>query len=200
MGFCGSRAVLVMEDQATGVMLFESYYGADTTAGERFLAVGFSGKRTKPDFNYVFKNGDARQAYVDWWLAQIRVAVERRAAKRAEKAAARANGHQLAVGDVLESCWGYEQTNIDYYQVTALIGKCMVEIREIGRMVEETSWIQGNCMPMKNHFKGEPMRKRVGENGKSVKIESWGLWAYKTEAKMVGGAEVFPIRSFSSYA
>lgn len=122
------------------------------------------------------------------------------AMEKAEAAAKRAAGHKLAVGDVLATCWGYEQTNVEYYQVTQLIGKCMVEIREIGRMVEQTAWLQGDCVPAKDQFKGEPMRRRVCKDGRSVKIESWGIWARKLETQTVGGVEVFPVSSFSSYA
>jgi hypothetical protein len=39
--------------------------------------------------------------------------------------------HTLKVGDVLYSSWGYDQTNIDFYQVTRLVGKQSVEVREI---------------------------------------------------------------------
>lgn len=198
--FCGSRSVLVMEEQAIGVMLFEGYYGADGCRSERFTAVGFSGKRGLPDFNCIFKTKEARQKFVSEWLERLRDRAERKAANRAEAAAKRAAGHQLAVGDVLEASWGYEQTNVDYYQVTALIGKCMVEIREIGRRAEATGYLQGDCVPAKNQFKGDAMRRRVCEGGRSVKIESWGIWAHKIEPKKVGGMEVFPVSSFSSYA
>lgn len=200
MAFCGSRAILKIEDRASGVMLFEGYYGADGFKSERFSAVGFSGRRKLPDFNCIFKTKEACQKFVGEWLERLRDKAERKAASRAEAAAKRAAGHKLAVGDVLATCWGYEQTNVEYYQVTQLIGKCMVEIREIGRMVEQTAWLQGDCVPAKDQFKGEPMRRRVCEDGRSVKIESWGIWARKLETQTVGGVEVFPVSSFSSYA
>lgn len=197
---CGSRAVLVMEDRASGLMLFESYYGADAFKPERFCAAGFSGKRGLPDFNYSFRSKEARQKFVSEWLEGLRDKAERKAALRAEAAAKRAAGHQLAVGDVLEASWGYEQTNVDYYQVTALIGRCMVEVREIGRQAEQTGYLQGDCVPAKNQFKGEPMRRRVCDDGRSIKVESWGIWARKIEPKKVGGMEVYPVSSYSSYA
>ena len=39
--------------------------------------------------------------------------------------------HGLKVGDVLVSSWGYEQTNLDFYQVIALNGKSMVTVRKV---------------------------------------------------------------------
>lgn len=197
--FCGSRAVLVMEDQTSGVMLFEGDYAA-VGKPERVWAVGFSGKRAKPDFNCIFPSKEAQQKYVAEWLARLQATAERKAERQAEAVAKRAAGHQLAVGDVLEASWGYEQTNVDYYQVTALIGRCMVEVREIGRQAEQTGYLQGDCVPAKNQFKGEPMRRRVCDDGRSIKVESWGIWARKIEPKKVGGMEVYPVSSYSSYA
>lgn len=35
------------------------------------------------------------------------------------------------VGDILIASWGYDQTNVDYYQVVALVGTSSVRIRKI---------------------------------------------------------------------
>lgn len=37
----------------------------------------------------------------------------------------------LVVGDVLFLSWGYEQINVDYYQVMWVVGYWLVEIRKI---------------------------------------------------------------------
>jgi hypothetical protein len=95
--------------------------------------------------------------------------------------------------------WGYDQTNVDYYEVIRPIGKCSVEIREIGVLREETGWLQGNCTPCKGHYKGEPMVRRVLD-GKSVKVRSWGVWAHKKESRMVSGVEIFQPDYWTAYA
>ena len=198
--FCSSQVEMTFEDQASGVMLFTGGYEMNDSGGTRFVAVGFAGKRAKPDFNYIFKTEEGMQKYLTEWLAKIQASVQRKAQERAKAAAMRATGHQLAVGDVLATCWGYEQTNVEYYQVTKLIGKCMVEICEIARMHEETGYLQGKCAPVKGQFKGEPLRRRVCDDGRSVKIESWGIWANKLESQKVAGVDVFPVSRYSAYA
>jgi hypothetical protein len=35
------------------------------------------------------------------------------------------------VGDILRCSWGYDQTNIDFYQVVAVVGKASVRIRKL---------------------------------------------------------------------
>ena len=37
----------------------------------------------------------------------------------------------VKIGDIFYSSWGYDQTNIDYYMVTKIIGKTFVEIQKI---------------------------------------------------------------------
>ena len=41
--------------------------------------------------------------------------------------------HSLKVGDILHSSWGYDQTNATFFQVTALNGKTMVTVEQIGK-------------------------------------------------------------------
>lgn len=45
------------------------------------------------------------------------------------------NMDNINIGDVFAASWGYEQTNVDFYQV-ARKTKAMVELVEIGRRIE----------------------------------------------------------------
>lgn len=112
-----------------------------------------------------------------------------------------AASHRLAVGDVLFSSWGYEQTNVDYHQVTRVVGHRSVEIRKIARQaVESAQAMTGECVPAKGKFIGEPMVKRVNDQG-LVKVQSWGVWASKKEPVITAaGLEVFKPDHFTSYA
>lgn len=38
---------------------------------------------------------------------------------------------EVSVGDVFASSWGYEQTNVSFYQVVSVHGKKTVMVREI---------------------------------------------------------------------
>jgi hypothetical protein len=130
-------------------------------------AMAFAGKAIKPAWNYRFRTDAQRDAHIAQWAAGHQVQAER----MAERAAARKAPHTLKVGDVLHSQWGYEQTNNDYYQVTALIGARMVEIREIGNDYRERGGfaaMAGTSRPMPGKFIGEPMRKVVNQYGVKV--------------------------------
>lgn len=39
--------------------------------------------------------------------------------------------HGVKVGDLFSSSWGYEQTNVDFFQVVALVGARSVRVREV---------------------------------------------------------------------
>lgn len=49
----------------------------------------------------------------------------------------KANRYGVKVGDVFEATWGYEQTNVDFFQVVALVGEASVRVREVRPMMLE---------------------------------------------------------------
>ena len=74
----------------------------------------------------------------------------------------------LKPGDILESSWGWEQTNVDFYQVIAVRGKRTIIMREIGSdLIESTGQMSGKRIPVKDAFiKDAPeLRKRAGSLG-----------------------------------
>ena len=50
------------------------------------------------------------------------------------------NKYGVKVGDIFSASWGYEQTNVDFFQVIALIGTSSVRVREVyPQMTKETA-------------------------------------------------------------
>lgn len=50
---------------------------------------------------------------------------------KTEAKAAKVNKYGVQVGDLFECSWGYEQTNVDFFQVVALVGDSSVRVREV---------------------------------------------------------------------
>jgi hypothetical protein len=144
------------------------------TAGAVY-GIGYSGKRNKPDWHHRFRKPEDCAAHISKWLAGIRQSKALKADRMAKRKEA---GRGLEVGNVLRHSWGYDQTNIDYYEVTALIGSTMVEIREIGCESFDTAWMQGESAPLKGSYTSKPPMRRVAKDG-AVKIFEWGSWAHK---------------------
>ncbi len=97
--------------------------------GSRYLLKVFGGKRRKPDEFVSFKSPEFREAYLRRWLEGQR---ENQKAK-AKRAAERTGYTALKVGDVLYASWGYEQTNVNFYQVVARRGKRDIQVRPIAQ-------------------------------------------------------------------
>lgn len=58
--------------------------------------------------------------------------------KKASPKAEKKNKYGVQVGDIFESSWGWEQTNVDFFQVIALVGECSVRVREVyPEMIDE---------------------------------------------------------------
>ena len=158
-------------------------------------AIAYSGKRFKPDWNFRFSTEKRRDERILQHFQSVR---ERAAYKTERKAAAKAVGRGLDVGDVLRCTWGYDQTNIDYYEVTALVGARMVEIRKIAAKTTETGWCCGTCVPMVGEYIGEPMRK-VAKDG-SVRIESYASAHKMKPTASVGNVRAYGSDSWTAYA
>jgi hypothetical protein len=111
-----------------------------------------------PYANYAFRTEKARQEYIEQEQASFQrhlTLVKERQEKRKQSKL------NLKIGDILYTSWGYDQTNVDWYQVTDLFGNSGVILREIGASVTETGFMSGESLPIRNDFISEPMRKIV---------------------------------------
>lgn len=70
----------------------------------------------------------------------------------------------VKVGDIFESTWGYDQTNVDYYEVVGLTG-ASVKVRQIASTTARDTglWAQRYVKPVPGQFIGEVMTKRIQE-------------------------------------
>lgn len=141
-------------------------------------AAGFSGRRTKPDFSYLFLNEEQKQNHIDKWLDSLRVRKADTEKRQSEKKAFK---HGLKPDDILNTCWGYDQTNVDFYQVINVKSDKTVVIRKIGQdhvNREGFSSMSSFVTPCLNDFIGPAMLKRVSIYGikihGSATATKWG--------------------------
>jgi hypothetical protein len=125
--------------------------------------MAFAGKAQKPALNFRFRTIADRERRISEFFAGRRASL-------ASKAERRANRKRLAlkVGDVLYTSWGYDQTNVEFFEVTAMVGASMVELRELAQEREQTGAMQGTCTPKVGVYVGDAMRRRIGESGVTV--------------------------------
>ena len=74
---------------------------------------------------------------------------------------------QLEVGQILKSVWGYDQTNVDYYQVIAKNGATMNTIRKIrsNEVPDKYSGMVGKTSPIPGAFIGPAQRVKPNQLG-----------------------------------
>ncbi|MGH6892852.1 MAG: hypothetical protein ACREEP_11390 [Dongiaceae bacterium] len=157
-------------------------------------AMGFGGKRSKPDWHIRFRSAERMAKHITDWLDGLRgrqAMMTDHAAKR--KAAARG----LEIGDICRCCWGYDQTNVDYYQVTALIGVRMIEARKIGADNVDTGWLTGKSAPLADQFIGRPFRANANDGAFRVGHH----YAFKmTPESNVAGVRIYEPSNWTAYA
>jgi len=149
---------------------------------EHPFAIFFVGKQSKPTWHLRFKDNFAMKEKVITTIKRLMTWHEKKLERREEGKSATT----LKVGDVLYTSWGYDQTNIDWYQVTKNISPRMIEIRQIyGERKQGEYYDTGTTTPKKDFFipREEPMRKKVN-SGNTVKIESYTrAWAWDGRPK-----------------
>lgn len=148
-------------------------------------AIGYVGNSKNHAFNWSFKTPEARAKFVGEWIVAQDEHAASKAGSKADKAEKMSKPQEhLQVGDVLRSSWGYDQTNVDFYEVVELVGKRSVMIREIeGRDdpdCKDYGSTGGRCKPAPGKYKSEPMKKLVGIDG-HVKVRSFA-YASKVDA------------------
>ena len=126
--------------------------------------IAFYGKGQKPIWNFSFRNEGDRQRRIDETVKQYKSWEERKQKRQQER---KEYKHDLKVGDILVSSWGYDQTNISWYQVVEISEKT-VKIQEIGSKSAQGN----NVVPIKGNFVGQPMLKKVLPS-KSIRITSF---------------------------
>lgn len=75
-----------------------------------------------------------------------------------------ANKVAVKAGDIFYNTWGYDQTNVDYYEVIKVTksGKS-VYIKKLETTTVEDGFMTGKVSPVPGKYRGEMMLKRVKE-------------------------------------
>jgi len=82
----------------------------------------------------------------------------------------------VKIGDIFYTCWGYDQTNVDFYQVIDRPSNLFVMIQEIGsKMVPNSAGLDScHVIPIKScfHENSKPFKKKI-LNGNRLNMTSY---------------------------
>jgi hypothetical protein len=118
-----------------------------TAVGKAGAAI-FYGKQAKPVSHFTYRDVARRDE-------AVKAAFDSRARSQAFKAERQQEKknfvHDYKVGDIFYTSWGYDQTNVDFFEVTKVAGK-MLTVQAIGASSEDTGYLTGNCKPRPGAF------------------------------------------------
>ena len=145
----------------------------------RPVLIGYKGKAKRPFVHVSYSDSEKRAQEVAAWVKIFeRREAEKVLEKERKKAASKAAADKIQIGDIFSASWGYEQTNVDYYQVVGKRGQ-MVEVKEIGLRSVGPGYGPDSDMvaPAKDYFiSDEVMSKRIqcyGDGGRPyIRIDS----------------------------
>lgn len=169
-----SQAAAISAHRATGWTVLKSKTAPAVVAFKsneagRVIVKGWSFTRAKEDFHFYFSTMAKAETYVTEYFRQRAQIATYKATKSAERkakrAALKAADHWM-VGDVLVNSWGYEQTNVDFYEVVT-VGAKTITVREVKQNSSDRHGQPGGgyCQPRRGEYCGEPILKQLSEDG-----------------------------------
>jgi hypothetical protein len=141
------------------------------------VVVGYEGRRIKPSFNICFQNDERYKAYIQRWIECRKLTLDEKQARRDQRKLIKTS---LKEGSILSCSWGYEQTNVEFWQVIKKKSDKTVVIQEIDKKLTDNpddhnyNGMAGQVIPVPNVFKekSEPLVKRVSVDDQ-IRLESF---------------------------
>ena len=133
--------------------------------GSTLHGMYFRGKAQKPTEHYSFKTEERREAFCEKFFERIQEVIEWKRKRKEEQTKKLEEAYGgLEVGAIFYSSWGYEQTNINFYQVVGIKGKNLT-IQEIGKKRVSESIASEMVVPAPEIKIGETFTKRLNSYG-----------------------------------
>ena len=128
----------------------------------KFFAIGYSATRKNHDFHYYYPTEADRNSKLESFFDAVRTTEAEKERRKQERK--NTPDHDIKQGELFYESWGYDQTNINFYQVVKTLPKS-VYIREVASTVVEDLASQELVEPVSDHFIGKEMIKRVNNVG-----------------------------------
>lgn len=135
---------------------------------EACYAIAFEGKKHKPTFHLIFGKPENRPKRIAQFFERVQADETRLTARKAKENAP----HNIEVGHIFATAWGYDQTNVNFYQVVELKGKRTAILRELNQINNATLDMQGTCTPALDSFLDNDTYTRRISGDKTIKLSS----------------------------
>ena len=114
-------------------------------------AIAFNGKASKPIWHYRFRSMEELDNYVNKSIENAKGREQSKADRKAQRRLT--SEHDIKVGDIFYTSWGYDQTNTEFYEVVNVRGS-RIDLKEIGYTVdyEKASYGREDITPVPHKF------------------------------------------------
>lgn len=119
-------------DKKTDAVCYFAPFHHRPSGKTRYHLVGFAGKASKPSINYTIRSPKELESTIAEFFANRKQRSDWRAEERKKRAEF---AHNVQVGDIYRTCWGYDQTNVEFFEVVEVKGKHAI-LREIAQASE----------------------------------------------------------------
>lgn len=90
--------------------------------------------------------------------------------------------HSFKVGDIVYSSWGYDQTNVEFYEVVKVTQKT-VSIQAIRSDIVPDGFMCGRATPRPGEYESDDIITRIPKSGR-MRISSFSAaWAWDGQSK-----------------
>lgn len=157
------RTKLKITDKETGAWAY-SYEARD-----KYLAQAFMPKGKRHVFFYSYRTQAQRDKRLQDFFASARehkIIIAQRRVERSQPC-------RLELGTVMTGSWGYDQTNVEAWQVVKIVGKNTVQLRAVKcTQLDSASGHSMSCylIPCPNEFSGAEIVTRRVQYGHNVLI------------------------------
>ena len=103
-----------------------------TNQFDRPVAAVWFGRAEKPQLYATFRTAEERDLAIEQYLNRRKERAESNLERRKERRLTR--DHDVKVGDIYYTSWGYDQTNIDFYEVVNVRGS-RIDLKELTQKV-----------------------------------------------------------------
>lgn len=119
----------------------------------KICAIAYAGKAMKSSWHHSFPYKDLDKAKFrrQEKTAEFFSNLEGSRKMKAEWKAERSKPHDFQVGEIIVNSWGYDQTNVDYYEIVKTSSN-FVWLRPIAGTVKETGFMCGESRPCPGQY------------------------------------------------
>jgi hypothetical protein len=165
-------AMAINHPEGLGIVYVSPYEAKHPGRRDSFQVVAYQGTAGKPTHNYRMASRESAEKWVSEWFESLTAHQAHVANRRAVDNAP----STLRVGEIITNSWGYDQTNVDCYQIVRAT-EHFVWLRAIAQEVEETGFMCGNVTPKPNQFVGDSEEKhKASGNSVTFKHGSGSKW------------------------